>query len=182
MNRRPEHPQLIHPGEHKTMTHNEIMKCQPGTSLDLLVAEACGIEYARNSNPSGLHDWQDEGVGVSKCLKCWDLYQQGYLDPPPPANGCKPSPIMFQPSIDWNDAMTAAERMDLFATGPDEDDSFGFIDRVTDGGPYKWRVCRHRHTAHSDLRVTVIATAETGPLAICRAILLNARHKDEGNT
>lgn len=167
---------LLHPGEYKAMTFDEIMKCRPGASLDRLVAEACGIEYEVNPNPAGIHCWENTGGDVWKCSECLEVFYDDFNDAP--VRGCKPSPILFRPSSDWNDAMMAAEKAGVFATGPGDLDSFGFVDRVTDGGPYKWRVCRHRFNVYDSLSITVIATAETGPLAICRAILINSRNKE----
>lgn len=124
---------------------------QPGVELDRLVAEALGMEYMGFCRRGPVYQWPE---------KMHSTFAEDYE--------CG---VSFRPSIDWNDAMWAAEKAELFATGPNEEDSFGFIDLVTDGGPNKWRVCRHRFNEYESLCIAVIATADTGPLAICIAIL-----------
>lgn len=70
-----------------------------------------------------------------------------------------PEMVAFRPSTDWNDAMFAAERFGLF------DCEVGH-----EGSLYKnseiWAVDR----VVGAIQV-LVATAPTGPLAICRAIL-----------
>jgi hypothetical protein len=152
------------------MTYDEIMKCRPGKSMDMLVAEACRIRYERRRNPSGLHQWDEVGSsmynGTYRCAKCLEHETNGaYGDEPLPKDGCKPSPILFQPSIDWNDAMRAAKK---FANGKsyhvDFDLNYG-KDKLTG-----WDCVFDGHSWS--------LFAATGPLAICRAILLNARSKE----
>lgn len=156
------------------MTPTEIDALEAGPDLDRLVAKACGSEYETNPNPSGLHDWEVVGGNVYgnayRCQHCHcDCDDGAYgCGPEPPKDGCKPSPILFRPSTDWNDAMLAAEKVGLFA--PVGDESFGFIDRVTDGGPHQYRFCRHR-SDDNGLYMRVISRHKSGPVAICRAIL-----------
>lgn len=158
---------LLHPDEYKTMTHDEIMKSQPGRSLDNLVAAACGIESETNTNPSGMHEWEEVGGsiynGTYRCAKCLEHDTNGaYGDEPLPKDGCKPAPILFRPSTDWNDAMLAAEKSRIFRSYDLSQDKYG-----------KWWI--HPIDDHGD---PLVMMASTGPLAICRAILVHAKHKE----
>jgi hypothetical protein len=144
------------------MPRSEIETIEAGPELDRLVAEACGIEYERDPNPSGLHEWEDVYLrqsgrrgSVSHCLKCHRIYTEGYCEPPPPETGCKPDPILFRPSTDWNEAMRAAEKVGLLKTYQLEQ---------SQNGRYEVRECdMHGHV--------LISEHQSGPVAICRAIL-----------
>lgn len=125
------------------MTNDEIDKLEAGVELDRLVAKACAIDVI----------YTPLAIDPFKLSRNLDDHRE----------------VIFSPSRCWNDAMLAAEKCDLFSSLGD--DFFGFIDRITDGGAYDYRVCCHYHTSGGELRVRVIAKHPSGPVAICRAIL-----------
>lgn len=78
----------------------------------------------------------------------------------------------FRPSTDWSDAMFAAEKFGLF-------DNYKFSQCLTCSTPHSWTVSTgpHGDTEPAGVASGFFANAETGPLAICRAILKLARDR-----
>jgi hypothetical protein len=140
------------------MTHAEINALEAGPDLDRLVAEACGIAYETNPNPSGLHDWRSRSLAVQTCSWCNQVFYGDFVGPP--IDGCKPSPVLFSPSVDWNDVMFAAEKCGLF------DDAF----LTTFDSQWQVIIQIDGYGSHD-----VYVEHPSGPVAICRAILLASK-------
>lgn len=75
---------------------------------------------------------------------------------------------MFSPSTDWNDAMLAADRIGLF-----DADEYHYLLRNTPNG---WQVLSPDFYL-KPMTTDVLTCEETGPLAICRAIIAAGKVK-----
>jgi len=121
------------------MTDEQIDAMDAGPEMDAAIAAACGIEHAA-STEIGLCRLKPEGRTVETEWQPW------------------------RPSIDWNDAMFAAEKCRLLEVYA--------LERI----PLRTPLYVVADIQLMDGEDEWVARAESGPLAICQAIL-RLRHK-----
>lgn len=143
------------------MTDEQIDAMQAGPEIDRAVAAVCFDVYRLTPDVDPL-------IKTAPCVL--DVHKHSLSKQHPlwliPSREGEHRP--FAPSEDWNDAMFAAERFGLFnraGVSLSRGDWYGEIDieRVV------WRITQYEST--------LISHADSGPLAICSAILKLARDK-----
>lgn len=112
-------------------------KWEAGPLMDAAVGEACGFTSSFAC-----------GVVNGVCLRGTEEF---------------PEMVEFRPSVDWNDAMFAAERFGLFKS-PDESNRISMT-LGHDGQQWSVQECYEPPLSFIGIK------APTGPLVICRAIL-----------
>lgn len=144
------------------LTDEQIDAMQWGCDIDSMVASAVFDEFDWNVEA------RDDGgtwIRVKKHIPTLNMGVLEYMMP-------------FIPSLDWNDAMFAAEKFGLFDTEKHGHTmTYSDLSDCGSGDKRRWFIADYESEDIGDQGSSWPTGAPTGPLAICRAILKLARDK-----